>query len=59
MRVKTKKRKKPYPRERLRKGGNEEMRRKSVNARKINRPRQLYQYKQSRERAIKEEKPYL
>jgi len=50
---------KPYPRERLRKGGNEEMRRKSANARKINRPRQLYQYKQSRERAIKEEKPYL
>jgi len=50
---------KPYPREKFREGGNEEMRRKSANARKINRPRQLYQYKNSRERAIEEEKPYL
>jgi len=50
---------KPYPREKFRKGGNEEMRRKNVSTRKINRPRQLYQYKKLRERVIKEEKPYL
>jgi len=50
---------KPYPREKFRKGENEEMRRKSVNTRKINRPMQLYQYKKLRERVIEEEKPYL
>jgi len=53
--------KKPLPAGKVRRGGggDGEMRRKSANARKINRPRQLYQYKQSRERAIEEEKPYL
>ena len=50
---------KPYPREKFKEGGNEEVRRKSANARKIHRPRQLYQYKKSRERTIEEEKPYL
>ena len=32
------------------------MRRKSASTRKINRPRQLYQYKKLRERVIEEEK---
>jgi len=50
---------KPYPCEKFRKEGNEEMRRKNANARKINRSRQLYQHTKSRERAIEEEKPYL
>jgi len=35
------------------------MRKKNVNARKINRPRQLYQYKKLKERAIEGEKSYL
>ena len=59
MRKRKKPQKKPYPREKFRKGGNEEMRRKSASTRKINRPRQLYQYKMLRERVIEEEKPYL
>jgi len=35
------------------------MRKKSVNAKEINRPRQLYQYKILKERAIGGEKSYL
>jgi len=50
----------PYPHARkFRKQGNEETRRKSANARNINRPKLLYQYKKSRERVIEEEKSYL
>jgi len=49
----------PYPHEKLRKWGKWRSERKSANARNINRPRQLYQYKKSRERAVEEEKSYL
>jgi len=50
---------KPLPMREVQNGRNREMRKKNGNARKINRPRQLYQYKKLKKRANEGEKSYL
>ena len=49
---------KPYPREKLRKKGNREMRRESVNARKVNRPRQFISSQRIKEKELSKEESH-